>query len=98
MSVRFLLTDKTWADIAPILATLQSRAGRPPGLSARLGIEAGLSRARPGLPGHDLPKDGGRWDAVDTRCRRWEVRGLWRRRWEPLQTEDGPITCHLFID
>ena len=98
MSVRLLLTDKTWAEIAPILATLKSRAGRPPVLSDRLFVEAVLYLARTGLPWRDLPKDFGRWDAVYNRFRRWEGRGIWRRLWEHLQTEDGPITCHLFID
>jgi transposase len=97
-SVRFLLPDKAWADIAPILATLQSRAGRPPVLSDRLLIAAVLSRARTGRPWRDLPEDCGRWDAVSNRLRRWEVRGLWRRRWEHRQPEEGSIPCHLFID
>ena len=76
MSVRLLLTDKAWAEIAPILTTLKSRAGRPPVLSDRLFIEAVLYRARTGLPWRDLPKDCGRWDAVDNRFRRWEVHGI----------------------
>jgi hypothetical protein len=40
MSVRLLLTDEAWADMAPLLAPLQSRAGSPPALSDRLFIEA----------------------------------------------------------
>jgi hypothetical protein len=75
MSVRLLLTDEAWAEIAPILAKLKSRAGRPPVLSDRLFIEAVRYRARTGLPWRDLPKDFGRWDAVYNRFRRWEVRG-----------------------
>jgi transposase len=98
MSVRLLLTKKAWAEIAPILATLKSRAGRPPVLSERLCIEAGLSRARTGLPWRDLPEDFGRWDAVYNRFRRWEVRGLWRRRWEHLHRAACPITCHICIE
>jgi hypothetical protein len=42
MSVRLLLTDAVWAAIAPVLATLKSRAGRPPVVSDRLFIEAVL--------------------------------------------------------
>src|SRR5215470_8337683 len=98
MSVRLLLTDEAWAEIAPILTTLKSRAGRPPVLSDRLFIEAVLYRARPGLPWRDLPKDFGRWDAVYHRLRRWEGRGGWRRRWEHLRTADGPLMCPLLID
>jgi transposase len=78
------------AEIAPILTKLKSRADSPPMLSDRLFIEAVLYRARTGLPWRDLPKDFGRWDAVYNRFRRWEVRGLWRRLWEHLQTEACP--------
>ncbi len=98
MSVRLLLTDEAWAEIAPILATLKSRAGSPPTLSDRLFIEAILYLARTGTPWRDLPKDFGHWDAVYNRFRRWEARGLWRRLWERLQTEACPTTRHLFID
>jgi len=38
MSVRLLLTDEAWAEIAPILGTLNARAGSPPALSDRLFI------------------------------------------------------------
>jgi transposase len=44
LSVRFRLTAEAWADMAPILATLPSRAGRPPVRRDRLLIEAVLSR------------------------------------------------------
>jgi transposase len=98
MSVRLLLTDEAWAEIAPILATLKSRAGRPPVLSDRLCIEAVLSLARTGLPWRDLPQEFGRWDAVYNRFRRWEGRGIWRRLWERLQTENCPMTCHICMD
>ncbi len=98
MSVRLLLTDEAWAEIAPILAKVKSRAGRPPVLSDRLLSEAVLYRARTGLPWRDLPEDFGRWDAVYHRFRRWEVRGVWRRRWEHLQTEDGPMACPIFLE
>jgi len=98
MSVRLLLTDEAWAEIAPILATLKSRAGSPPVLSDRLFIEAVLYLARTGTPWRDLPEAFGRWDAVYNRFRRWERRGIWRRLWERFQTKDCPLTRHLFID
>ena len=84
--------------MAPILATLTSRAGSPPALSERLFIEAVLYRARTGTPWHDLPAEFGPWDAVYNRFRRRERRGLWRRLWARLQGEDGPLTRHIFID
>ena len=97
MSIRLLLTDEAWSEIAPMLATLKSRAGSPPALSDRLCMEAVLSRARTGTPWRDLPADFGHWDAVYNRFRRWERRGIWRRLWERLDTEACPLTRHLFL-
>jgi transposase len=98
MSVRLLLTDEAWAEIAPILTAIKSRAGSPPALSDRLGIEAVLYLARTGTPWRDLPEAFGHWDAVYNRFRRWERRGIWRQLWERLQAEDGPLTRHIFSD
>ena len=98
MSVRLLLTDEAWAELASILATLKSRAGSPPALSDRLFIEAVLYLARTGTPWRDLPAEFGHWDAVYNRFRRWEKRGIWRRLWEHLQGEACPLSRHLFID
>jgi transposase len=98
MSVRLVLTDEAWAEIAPTLATLKSRAGSPPALSDRMFLEAVLYLARTGTPWRDLPEDFGHWDAVYNRFRRWEARGIWRRLWEHLQAEDCPMARHLFID
>ena len=50
MSVRLLLTEEAWAEIAPILTAIKSRAGSPPVLSDRLFIEAVLYLARTGTP------------------------------------------------
>src|SRR5215471_212647 len=98
MSVRLLLTDEAWAEIAPILATLKSRAGHPPVLSDRMFLEAVLYLARTGMPWRDLPDDFGQWDAVFNRFRRWEARGIWRQLWERLHAEACPHALHLFID
>jgi transposase len=98
MSVRLLLTDEAWAEIAPILATLKSRAGSPPALSDRMFIEAVLYLARTGTPWRDLPAEFGHWDAVYNRFRRWEARGIWRQLWERLQAADCHVALHLFID
>ena len=98
MAVRLLLTDAAWAEIAPILAAIKSRAGSPPALSDRMFIEAVLYLARTGTPWRDLPADFGHWDAVYNRFRRWERRGIWRQLWERLQAEGCPLTRHLFVD
>jgi transposase len=98
MSVRLLLTDEAWAEIASVLTAIKSRAGSPPVLSDRMFIEAVLYLARTGTPWRDLPEAFGHWDAVYNRFRRWERRGLWRQLWERLQTDASPQTRHLFLD
>jgi hypothetical protein len=50
MSARLVLPHAAWAAMAPILAAIQSRAGRPPARSARMFTEA-ASLARTGCPG-----------------------------------------------
>ena len=75
MSVRLLLTDEAWAEIASVLTAIKSRAGSPPVLSDRMFIEAVLYLARTGTPWRDLPEAFGHWDAVYNRFRRWERRG-----------------------
>jgi transposase len=70
MSVRLLLTDAAWAELAPSRTTMKSRAGSPPVRSARLFLAAVLSRARPGTPWRDLPEAFGHWDAGYNRFRR----------------------------
>src|SRR5262245_47159431 len=92
MSVRLLLTEEAGAEMAPILTAITSPAGSPPGLSERMCIEAVLSLARTGTPGRDLPEAFGHGDAVSTRLRRWERRGLWRPLWERLPTDACPLT------
>jgi transposase len=98
MSVRLLLTDEAWVEIAPILATLKARAGSPPALSDRMFIDAVLYLARTGTPWRDLPAEFGHWDAVYNRFRRWEARGIWRQLWERLQAADCHVALHLFSD
>jgi transposase len=98
MSVRLLLTEEAWVEMAAILTAINSRAGSPPVLSDRMFIEAVLSLARTGTPWRDLPEEFGHWDAVYNRFRRWERRGIWRQLWERLQTDASPQTRHLFID
>ena len=73
-SVRLVLTDAAWAEIATILAEIKHKAGRPPEQSDRMFIEAVLYMARTGIPWRDLPQDFGHWDAVYNRFRRWEAR------------------------
>jgi transposase len=98
MCVRLLLTDAAWAEMAPILAAIKSRAGGPPALSDRMFIEAASISPARGYPWRDLPADFGPWDAVYHRLRCWEAHGIWRKLWERLQTEDCHDALPLLID
>ncbi len=97
-SVRLVLTDTAWAEMATILEAIKHKAGRPPEQSDRMFIEAVLYMARTGIPWRDLPDAFGNWDAVYNRFRRWEARGLWKKLWERLQADDCKIAKHIFID
>lgn len=63
-SVRLLLTDEAWDEMATILAEIKHKAGRPPEQSDRMFIEAVWYRVRTGIPWRDLPACFGNWDAV----------------------------------
>jgi hypothetical protein len=49
-SVRLLLTDEAWTEIAPILAAIKSRAGSPPAFDCMFIEAASIAPAR-GCPG-----------------------------------------------
>ena len=51
MAARVLLPHATWAELAPILAAIQSRAGRPPARSDRMFTEAASILSARGCPG-----------------------------------------------
>jgi putative transposase len=98
MSVRLLLTDEAWEQMATILARIKQPAGRPPELSDRMFIEAVLSVARTGIPWRDMPAECGHWDAVYNRFRRWENRGIWRQLWQQLHREEFSVAKDIFLD
>ena len=56
VALRFLISNAVWAEVEPVLRDLKHAAGRPPGLSDRMFIEAVLSQARTGTPWRDLPE------------------------------------------
>jgi transposase len=97
-SVRLLLTDEAWDEMATILAEIKHKAGRPPEQSDRMFIEAVLYRVRTGIPWRDLPACFGNWDAVYNRFRRWEARGLWKKLWARLQADELTLAKQIFID
>jgi transposase len=98
MSVRLLLTDEAWEQMATILARVKHPAGRPAELSDRTFIEAVLYVARTGIPWRDMPVEFGHWDAVYNRFRRWERRGVWRHLWQQLQRDEFSVAKDIFID
>ena len=97
-TVRLILTDEAWQEIAAILEKIKHKAGSPPRQSDRMFIEAVLYVARTGIPWRDLPAEFGQWDAVYNRFRRWEKRQVWQRLWHDLQTEQWTVAKQLFID
>jgi putative transposase len=97
-SVRLVLTDEAWQEIEKVLEEIKNKAGRPPEQSDRMFIEAVLYMARTGIPWRDLPKDFGQWDAVYKRLRRWAARGLWKKLWEKLPSDELKRAKNIFID
>jgi transposase len=79
---RLILSDTAWQEMATLLARIKHKAGSPPKQTDRMFLEAVLSVARTGIPWRDLPEGFGHWDAVDTRCRRWEKRRVWQQLWQ----------------
>ena len=97
-SVRLVLTDEAWTEMAEVLSRVKRKDGRPAEQSDRMFIEAVLYVARTGLPWRDLPEEFGHWDAVYNRFRRWEKRGVWRKLWEGLQEDTVKTAKQMFID
>jgi transposase len=97
-TVRLILTEEAWQELAVILDKVKHKAGSPPRQSDRMFIEAVLYVARTGIPWRDLPEEFGHWDAVYNRFRRWEKRNVWQQVWHHLQSDEFTVAKHLFID
>ena len=87
MTIRLVITDAVWAELEPVLRTLNHYAGSPPQLNDRMFIEAVLYQARTGIPWRDVPDDFGHWDAVYNRFRRWEARNMVLSTLAPLRSQ-----------
>ena len=72
---RFVISDKLWKKIAPLLPGKPGDAGAT-GRNNRLFLEAVLWRVRTGAPWRDLPKEFGNWNSVFKRFRRWAKTGV----------------------
>ena len=96
---RKMITDTHWPELEKAIKQAKhSRAGAPAIQGDREFIEAVLWIARTGSPWRDLPADLGYWHAVYMRFRRWETRGVWKKLWSALQTNEFFSARHLFID
>jgi transposase len=94
---RLLLTDEVWVRMEAVIATVKSRAGKPPDLSDREFVEAILFLARTACPWRDLPKRFGEWDAVYNRFRRWLDLGVWEALFRSLPQHLAVFKA-LFLD
>ena len=72
---RFVLSDRTWERLAPLLPGKATDSGRT-GSDNRLFLEAVFWRVRTGSPWRDLPANFGNWNSQFRRFRRWAERGV----------------------
>ena len=78
---RFVLSDRIWSLIAPLLPGKASDCGVT-ARDNRLFLEAVLWRVRVGGPWRDLPPGFGEWNSVFRRFRRWAQSGVFDRIFE----------------
>ena len=92
---RFVLTDRIWSIVEPLLpGTSRSR-----GVTAkdnRLFLEAVLWRVRVGGPWRDLPPGFGNWNSIFRRFRRWAKEGIFDRIFETVSGD--PDFEYVLID
>ncbi len=92
---RFVISDDTWARIAPQVPGKASDRGVT-GADTRLFLEAVMWRVRTGSPWRDLPPDFGNWNSTFRRFRRWACKGVFERLFETLS--DDPDFEYAMID
>jgi len=83
---RFVITDKVWTQISPILSGKYTDCGVR-AQNTRLCLEAVLWRVRTGSPWRDFPSGFGHWNSTFIRFRRWAQRGVFDRIFESLSSE-----------
>lgn len=79
MSIEYILTDKQFAQIEPLLREGFDRRGRKPAISDRDALEGVLYILREGCRWRALPPHFGHWMRVFMRYKRWTERGVWWR-------------------
>ncbi len=80
---RFVISDRTWSLMEPLLPGKASDRGVT-AKDNRLFLEAVLWRVRVGAPWRDLPPDFGNWNSIFRRFRRWAEHGVFHRIFEAL--------------
>ncbi len=92
---RFVINDRSWAAIEPLVpGTVRDR-----GVTAkdtRLFLEAVLWRVRVGGPWRDLPPGFGSWNSVFRGFRRWAKKGVFQRIFEAVSGD--PDFEYVLID
>jgi len=92
---RFVITDRSWAIIEPLVPGTVSGVGVT-AKDTRLFLEAVLWRVRVGGPWRDLPPGFGEWNSVFRRFRRWAKKGVFTRIFEVVSGD--PDFEYILID
>jgi putative transposase len=88
------LTDKAWAQLAPLLPRNQRCGGR--WRDHRTVLNGILWKLRTGAPWRDLPEVFGHWNSVARRFSRWSAKGVWQRIFAAMA--DDPDFEYLILD
>jgi transposase len=83
---RFVISDRSWAIIEPLVPGTVRDAGVA-AKDTRLFLEAVLWRVRVGGLWRDLPTGFGEWNRVFRRFRRWAQAGVFQRIFEAVSDE-----------
>ena len=81
---RFVITDRLWQRIAPLLPGKATDRGVTAG-DNRLFLEAVLWKVRTGAPWPDLPPCFGKWNSQFRRFRPWASSGVFQRLFKALR-------------
>ena len=92
---RFVITDRLWQRIAPLLPGKATDRGVTAG-DNRLFLEAVLWKVRTGAPWPDLPPCFGKWNSQFRRFRPWTSSGVFQRLFEALRGD--PDLEYVLID
>lgn len=75
---RHELTDRQWAELAPLLPPERPRTGRP-NQDHRQILNGIVWKLATGVPWRDVPERYGPWSTLYSRFRRWRLAGVWDR-------------------